>query len=88
MSRLRIEVKGIVQGVGFRFHAHRQASAFGLTGFVRNEYDGSVTIEIEGDDDTLEGFEKWCRTGPPRAEVRHYKRIVLPPAGSNSFLIL
>jgi len=39
---------GRVQGVGFRITAMRAANGFGLTGWVRNEYDGSVTVEAQG----------------------------------------
>lgn len=39
---------GRVQGVGFRYHAQYGASARGLTGWVRNEYDGTVVMEVQG----------------------------------------
>ncbi|MBQ9871885.1 MAG: acylphosphatase [Eubacterium sp.] len=46
--RKRMVFQGRVQGVGFRWHARHAALALGLTGWVRNEYDGSVTMEIQG----------------------------------------
>ena len=49
MVRKRIIFYGRVQGVGFRYHAQHTADSLGLTGWVRNEYDGSVTMEIQGD---------------------------------------
>ena len=48
MIRRRIVFYGFVQGVGFRFRARHAAALFGCTGFVRNEEDGSVTLEIQG----------------------------------------
>ena len=39
---------GRVQGVGFRYVARHAAAYFGLTGWVRNEYDGSVSMEVQG----------------------------------------
>ena len=45
--RKRIVFYGRVQGVGFRYRANHAASAIGATGWVRNEYDGSVTMEIQ-----------------------------------------
>ena len=39
---------GAVQGVGFRYRARHAASAVGATGWVRNEYDGSVSMELQG----------------------------------------
>ena len=47
-ERRRIEFHGRVQGVGFRYQARKYASAYGLKGWVRNEYDGSVTVEVQG----------------------------------------
>jgi len=47
-ERRRIEFHGRVQGVGFRYQAQRYASAYGLKGWVRNEYGGSVTVEVQG----------------------------------------
>lgn len=47
-ERRKIEFHGRVQGVGFRYQAQRYASAFGLKGWVRNEYDGSVLMEVQG----------------------------------------
>jgi acylphosphatase len=45
---------GRVQGVGFRFTAHRIANNFGLTGFVRNLYDGRVEMFVQGSPDDIE----------------------------------
>ena len=47
-ERRRIEFHGHVQGVGFRHQTQKYASAYGLKGWVRNEYDGSVTVEVQG----------------------------------------
>ena len=52
-ERRRIEFHGRVQGVGFRYQARRYASAYGLSGWVRNEYDGSVTIEVQGNPEII-----------------------------------
>ena len=46
--RRHIVFKGEVQGVGFRWRARNAAEAAGCTGWVRNEWDGSVTMEIQG----------------------------------------
>lgn len=47
MERLRVAVRGQVQGVGFRPFLHRQATRLGLAGWVRNEAD-AVLLEVEG----------------------------------------
>ena len=46
--RKRIRFFGCVQGVGFRYRARHAAAAVGATGWVHNEYDGSVSMEIQG----------------------------------------
>jgi len=46
--RKRYVFKGRVQGVGFRYQAKYAAKSLGLTGWVRNEYDGTVTMEVQG----------------------------------------
>lgn len=54
--------EGYVQGVGFRFRAQRAAESRGISGWVRNCYDGSVEMEAEGDpkdiEDMLAALEK------------------------------
>lgn len=47
--RIRYVFTGYVQGVGFRYRAFHAANSLGLTGWVRNEDDGSVTMEVQGD---------------------------------------
>jgi len=68
----RITVAGKVQNVGFRYYTVRTAQEFNITGFVKNETDGSVYIEAEGDADMLETFTEWCRRGPQWARVDRF----------------
>ena len=64
-----IRVTGKVQGVFYRASARAEAERLGLKGFVRNESDGSVYAEAEGEAEALELFLAWCRRGPPHARV-------------------
>ena len=48
MIRYHILVSGRVQGVGFRYRAQYAANACGVTGWVKNEWDGSVSMEAQG----------------------------------------
>ena len=64
-----IRISGLVQGVFFRASTKEKADRLGIAGFVRNEHDGSVYIEAEGEEGTLNEFIKWCQHGPPRANV-------------------
>ena len=54
MIRKRIVFYGWVQGVGFRYRARHAADLYGATGWVRNEYDGSVTMEIQGTEEQID----------------------------------
>ena len=54
MIRKRITFYGRVQGVGFRYHAHYAAGVYGCTGWVRNEWDGTVTMEIQGTEEQID----------------------------------
>lgn len=45
-----IHLYGIVQGVGIRYSVYRKAESFGLCGYVKNMFDGSVNIEVEGEE--------------------------------------
>ena len=73
MSTYRIRIFGRVQGVGFRFSAQREAEKHHLKGWVKNEADGSVTVEATGEDSALEAFSDWCRKGPSSAKVDKIK---------------
>jgi len=68
---LNIHVSGKVQGVFFRASAKDEADQLGVKGFVRNELNGDVYIEAEGEDDQLKLFLEWCRRGPRRASVEN-----------------
>ena len=70
MKRLIIKVSGKVQGVFFRASARDVAGKLGLAGIVRNEPDGSVYLEVEGEEKDVDAFMEWCRKGPARAQVQ------------------
>jgi len=65
----KVVIRGRVQGVWFRKYAQEQAALFSLSGFVRNEADGSVYIEVSGEKEHVEVFIQWCHSGPPLAYV-------------------
>ena len=54
--RKHIIFRGRVQGVGFRYHSTYKAENLGLTGWVRNCYDGSVEMEVQGDPAAIEAL--------------------------------
>lgn len=65
----RVRVTGKVQGVGFRFSTVRQAHELGVTGWVRNEDDGSVQAVLQGTADQIDQMLSWLQYGPPNARV-------------------
>ncbi len=83
--RIRIRVRGIVQGVGFRFFTERAARLFGVAGWVRNRYDGSVEIEAEAGSSELELFLAEIRKGPASGRVDGIDVEPILPTGENEF---
>lgn len=65
-----IRLYGRVQKVGFRYFVYQLASELSVKGFVKNLPDGSVYVEAEGDDNTLEVFISHCRLGPSHSVVK------------------
>ena len=70
MKHYNITVRGRVQGVFYRASTKEKAVEWGLNGFVRNQSDGSVYIEAEGDEERLKQLVNWCNHGPANAVVR------------------
>lgn len=71
MKKVHIDIAltGKVQGVTFRETTKYVADQSGIKGFVRNEKDGSLYIEAEGEQWELDSFVEWCNEGPDRAKV-------------------
>ena len=67
--RAHIFVSGRVQGVFFRDHTQRWASSSGLTGWVRNLFDGRVEAVVEGERGRIEELIARLKQGPPMADV-------------------
>ncbi|MFH1012564.1 MAG: acylphosphatase [Candidatus Peregrinibacteria bacterium] len=69
MIRVRLIIHGIVQGVFFRSNACEKARELGVTGWVANESDGTVTIVAEGPENLVNTLVDWCHSGPSTAHV-------------------
>jgi acylphosphatase len=67
--RIQVVISGRVQGVAFRANCQRQANALGVTGWVRNLWDGSVEALLEGSPEVVDAMLSWCRQGPSHAVV-------------------
>lgn len=64
-----LNIRGRVQGVGYRDAVMQAAFEKGVAGWVRNRHDGSVEVFVQGAPESIEGFIEWCRKGPPLARV-------------------
>jgi acylphosphatase len=83
----RVTVHGMVQGVGFRYHAVHEAHRLGVNGWVSNEVDGTVTGVFEGTADAVEALVAWCREGPGYARVDRVDVEPASPSGARSFSV-
>ena len=86
-TAVQVRVSGRVQGVAFRWEAQHAAHSFGVTGWVRNEPDGSVVAHVEGEPDAVNDMVVWLRTGPPAARVSNVAVRDAAPTGADSFEI-
>lgn len=68
-ERVDITVRGRVQGVAYRFYTQTRARTLGVTGWVRNNPDGSVRLVAEGKRSALEALVDWTARGPSQARV-------------------
>jgi acylphosphatase len=85
--RVSIHITGRVQGVFFRREAQREGLKLGLSGFVRNEDDGSVYAEAEGSETNIGAFIRWCRRGPENARVENVKTEEMSLEGGEGFVV-
>ncbi len=66
-----LTIEGRVQGVGYRYSAQRKAEKLNLRGWVKNDRDGTVTLQCEGEAVSVDAFITWCSKGPLYARVTH-----------------
>lgn len=87
MKRVRVLVRGRVQGVFFRAEARERARSLGVAGWIRNAGDGSVEAAFEGPDDRVDSLVEWCRRGPAGARVDEIEAVSEEPAGEIGFQV-
>ena len=78
MARARFLVRGLVQGVGYRWFVRRAAERLGLSGVARNLDDGSVEVLVQGDGADIASLELELRRGPSMARVQRVDKSELP----------
>lgn len=79
--RAHVFIAGRVQGVNFRWHTQRKAQQLGLTGWVRNVWDGRVEAVFEGPEEAVRQAVAWCQRGERPARVDEVKVTYQAAAG-------
>lgn len=88
MERRKLQVNGVVQGVGFRPFIFRIARTHALTGYVNNTSRG-VDIEIQGNRDAVSSFmEKLSEELPPLAEITSIEEAIIPPVPTETEFVI
>jgi acylphosphatase len=83
----RYLIGGRVQGVGFRYFTESAAHREGIEGWVRNLPDGRVEVSAQGDEESLDRFERAIRHGPPGAHVESVEVFDDVPGGGAGFSV-
>mgnify|MGYP002511758447 CR=1 FL=1 len=76
--RRRYHFSGLVQGVGFRWEAKALAARLGLTGWAKNETDGTVTVEVQGGETRVREFLRAMRA-VSRFDITEIQTVELAP---------
>lgn len=85
---IQLVVHGKVQGVFFRVSTKHVADQLKVRGWVKNDANGTVTIEAEGDEMMVDEFINWCKTGPEEADVAWVDVKEIPVQEFQNFLIV
>ena len=68
-ARAHAVISGRVQGVFFRLETKQAAQRYGVSGWVKNQIDGTVAAVFEGPKENVDAILEWCKQGPPHARV-------------------
>jgi len=83
----QILIRGRVQNVGFRYFTFQTARMLNLKGYVKNELDGSVYIEVEGNEADMKTFIKTLKKGPSWAKIDKVYVSPIPVRGFKDFIV-
>jgi acylphosphatase len=77
MVTFHLQIQGRVQGVWFRESMLREAERLGVTGWVRNQPDGSVEATVQGPAGAINTLTEWVHSGPPLAHVNRVIQTIV-----------
>ncbi len=86
--RKHLIVSGLVQGVGFRWRARQAARSLGVTGWVRNNWDGTVSLELQGSEEQIDRVLQALEQGRYIRIERIQSRSIPPQAEERDFVTL
>ena len=79
MRTINATVRGVVQGVGFRYWTSKEAERLGIVGWVRNKPDGSVEVLAQGNPVAVDAMIRFLESGPRHARVASVETSEVPP---------
>ncbi len=82
MVKIKMTVKGMVQGVGFRYYCYRNAVQLGINGYAKNLHNGDVEIEAEGGVSEMNEFIKQVQIGPKFSKINSTSVVRMPFEGN------
>ena len=88
IKNLRATVSGKVQGVFFRASVKKVADVLGIKGFVKNEHNGNVSLEAEGEEEMVYKLIDYCHHGPDNAVVEKVSITLGVVVGYDAFDII
>ena len=78
-SKVKITVKGLVQGVGYRYYCYRKAIEYEISGYAKNMFDGSVEVVASGNEKLIKEFVNDLKEGPLNSYVKSVFVDEIPP---------
>ncbi|NLC05754.1 MAG: acylphosphatase [Erysipelothrix sp.] len=87
MVRKRLKIFGLVQGVGFRYQSFSLAQTMNLVGWVKNNSDGSVSIEVQGEQQKIRDFIECLHTKIRFARIDRIEEVTIQLQSESSFKI-
>lgn len=73
MRTVKLIITGDVQGVFYRHFAKKTAEKMGISGWTKNENDGTVTVVAQGSEEQIERYIQWTKEGSPMSKVEEVK---------------